>query len=47
MVVTGDSLAGGGQLATSRQIEAIHGPGTSDVTVDRNALPRKFEVPEQ
>jgi hypothetical protein len=47
MVITGDPPAGGGQLATSRQIEATHGPGTSDVTVDRNALPRKCEVPEQ
>jgi hypothetical protein len=47
MVKRGDPPAGRGQLATSRQIEATHGPGTSDVTVDGNGLPRKFEVPEQ
>src|ERR1700682_1130525 len=47
MVKRGDPPAGRGQLATSRQIEATHGPGTSDVTVDGNGLPRKPEVPEE
>ena len=47
MVITGDPPAGRGQLATSRQMEAPHRPGTSCVTVDRSGLPRKPEVPEQ
>jgi hypothetical protein len=47
MVVTGDPPSGRGQPATSRQMEATHRPGTSYVAVDRNGLPRKFEVPEE
>src|ERR1700686_5342950 len=47
MVIEGDPPAGRGQLATARQTEAPHRPGTSCVTVDRSGLPRKPEVPEQ
>src|ERR1700758_2499116 len=45
MVIEGDPPAGRGQLATARQTEQSHRPGTNCVTVNRNGLLRKPEVP--
>src|ERR1700737_506989 len=47
MVVRGDPPAGRGQPATSRQTQGTHDPESNCVTVDRNRLPRKPEVPDE